>query len=73
MKKEYNFTAFNEFLNIQATPQEITHRLSRVAMNYARTTNEAMLDDMHHDLNFLQLMIDCFELLTPMNGKEASL
>lgn len=73
MKKEYSFVAFNEFLNTQATPQEIARRLSRVAMNYARTTNEFILDDMRHDLDFLQLMIDCFELLTPMNGKEETL
>ena len=73
MKKEYSFVAFNEFLNAQATPKEIAYRLTRVAMNYARTTNEIMLEDMRHDLDFLQLMIDCFELITPMNGKEEKL
>lgn len=73
MKKTYNFTALDEFMNIQATPQEIANRLSKIAINYARTTNEAMLEDMRHDLDFLQLMIDCFELITPTNGKEATL
>lgn len=70
MKKVYDFTALNEFMNIQATPQEIANRLSKIAINYARTTNETMLEDMHHDLDFLQLMIDCFELITLKNEKE---
>lgn len=73
MKKIYNYAVLGEFLNVQATPQEIANRLSKVAINYARTTNENMLDEMRHDLDFLQLMIDCFELLTPMNGKEETL
>ena len=73
MKKVYNYNSLGEFLNVQATPQETAHRLSRIAMNYARTTNETMLEDMHHDLDFLQLMIDCFELITPINGKEEML
>lgn len=70
MKKVYDFTALNEFMNIQATSQEIANRLSRIAINYARTTNETMLEDMRHDLDFLQLMIDCFELITLKNEKE---
>lgn len=70
MKKVYDFTALNEFMNIQATPQEIANRLSKIAINYARTTNETMLEDMHHDLDFLQLMIDCFGLILLMSGKE---
>lgn len=70
MKKVYNFSTLNEFLNIQSTPQEVANRLSKIAINYARTTNETMLDDMHQDLDFLQLMIDCFELITLKNEKE---
>lgn len=70
MKKVYNFSTLNEFLNIQSTPQEVANRLSKIAINYARTTNEMMLDDMHKDLDFLQLMIDCFELITLKNEKE---
>lgn len=70
MKKEYNFTALNEFMNIQATPQEIANRLSKVAINYARTTNEIMLEDMRHDLDFLQLMIECLGLITLMSKED---
>lgn len=63
MKKVYNYTPLGEFLNVQATPQEIARRLSRVAINYARTTNEMVLEEMRDDLSFLQLIIDCFELI----------
>lgn len=61
MKKVYNYTILNEFLNIQATPQEIVKRLSEIAINYAATTNEMALEDMRNDLGFLRLMINCFE------------
>lgn len=71
MKKEYNFTALNEYMNIQATPQEIANRISKIAINYARTTNETMLEDMRHDLDFLMLMIDCFELITVMSKEDS--
>lgn len=68
MKKVYNYTILNEFLNIQATPQEITKRLSEIAINYATTTNEMALEDMRNDLGFLRLMINCFESIIEKEG-----
>ena len=54
MKKVYNFIAFNEFLNIEASPIEIKNRLYEIAINYAKTCDDYYLDDMKKDISFLQ-------------------
>lgn len=59
MKKKYDLNPLNDFFNFQATPEEVKSRLSEIAIHYAKTTDEYALEEMRHDLSFLQLLIEC--------------
>ena len=73
MKKVYNFIAFNEFLNIEASPIEIKNRLYEIAINYAKTCDGYYLDDMKKDISFLQWIADHIAMVTEKQGKEETL
>lgn len=50
---QYDFSGFNQWLVEQDTPEGIIARVKRIMINYARTTDEDMLESMKEDLSYL--------------------
>ena len=62
-EKQYDFTGLNQWLNEEDTPEGIIGRVTRIMINYARTTDADMLDSMKEDLSYLDYLMTAFHTI----------